>query len=175
VCGKCRGKGSYIKKECAVCDGTGVVKKTRKLDISIPPGADDGVRLRLEGEGEAAERGGRAGDLYVVLHVKTHPQFERQGTDLLVETHITFPQAAIGAEVEVPTLLSGTAKLKIPAGTQTGTVFRMKGKGIADLHGRGHGDQNVKIIVDTPDKLSKKQKELLEEFDKEGKKKGFFF
>ena len=173
TCPKCRGQGKEIKKECPMCDATGLVKKTRKIDIEIPEGAEEGTRLRVAGEGEAGEKGGPNGDLYVVIHIKQHKMFGRHGHDIFIEIPISFVTAALGGEIEVPTL-DGKAKIKIPAGTQTETVFRMKGKGIPNIRGFGTGSENVKIIVEVPTKLSSKQKKLLEEFDKGLKKKGLF-
>ena len=173
TCGKCRGQGKYIKNECAVCDATGVVKKTRKLEIKVPAGAEEGTNLRLVKEGEAGEKGAASGDLYVVIHVKEHDVFERHGDDIYVKVPIPFTIATIGGEIEVPTL-NGKAELKIPAGTQNNTIFRMKDHGIPYLHGDGRGNQNVEVFIEVPEKLSKKQKEILREFDKElKKKKGF--
>ena len=174
TCGKCHGQGKYIKNECAVCDGTGVVKKTRKLEIKIPAGAEEGTNLRVTGEGEAGEKGAEPGDLYIIIHVKEHEIFERHGDDIYAKIKIPFAVAALGGEIEVPTL-DGNAKLKIPAGTQSSTIFRMRDKGVPYLHGHGQGNQNVEVIIEVPEKLSKKQKELLKEFEKETKdKKGFF-
>ena len=174
TCRKCNGHGKYIKKECALCDGTGVVKNTRKLEIKVPAGAEEGTNLRVSGEGEAGEKGTSAGDLYIVIHIKEHETFERHGDDIYVKIPIPFTIAALGGEVDVPTL-DGKASLKIPAGTQNNTTFRMKGKGIPFLHGSGTGNQNVEVIIEVPEKLTKKQRELLEEFQKESKdKKGFF-
>jgi molecular chaperone DnaJ len=172
-CRKCNGSGQVIKNECPVCDGTGVVKKTRKLDIQIPKGAEEGIRLRVAGEGEAGEKGGPSGNLYVEIHVKLHKTFVREDDDLNIDVPISFVQAALGSEIKVPTL-EGNATLKIPAGTQTNTVFRMRGKGMPHLHDSSYGDENVKVIVQVPEKLSKRQKELLEEFEKENKGSGFF-
>ncbi|MAE42933.1 molecular chaperone DnaJ [Candidatus Woesearchaeota archaeon] len=172
TCRKCQGQGKYIKKECADCNGNGIVRKTRKIEIEIPTGAEQGTNLRVAGEGEAGEKGAETGDLYVVIYVKEHDVFERQGDDIYVKVPVSFAVAALGGEIEVPTL-SGKAKLKIPSGTQNNTVFRMKGKGIPYLHGYGTGNENVEVVVEVPKKLSKKQKELLKEFAKEGKKKGF--
>jgi len=174
TCGKCRGQGKYVKKECQICDGTGVIKKTRKLEIKIPAGAEESTNLRVAGEGEAGEKGAPAGDLYIVIHVKQHDAFERHGDDIYAKVPIPFTIAALGGEIEVPTL-DGRAKLKIPAGTQNNTIFRMKGKGIPYLHGHGTGNENVEVIIEVPEKLTKKQKELLKEFEKESKdKKGIF-
>ncbi|MBU90567.1 molecular chaperone DnaJ [Candidatus Woesearchaeota archaeon] len=174
TCGKCRGQGKYIKEECAVCDGTGVVKKTRKLEIKVPAGAEEGTNLRVVKEGEAGEKGAEPGDLYVIIYVKEHDIFERHGDDIYVKIPVPFAVAALGGEIEVPTL-DEKAKLKIPAGTQNNTIFRMKGKGIPYLHGNGTGNENVEVVIEVPEKLSKKQKELLKEFEKESKKKKGFF
>jgi molecular chaperone DnaJ len=171
TCGKCRGQGKYIKNECKICDGTGVVRKNRKLEIKVPSGAENGTNLRVSGEGEAGEKGASSGDLYIVIHVKEHDTFERQGDDIYIKTTIPFTVAALGGEIEVPTL-EGKAELKIPAGTQNNTIFRMKSKGIPYLHGSGKGNENVEVIIQVPEKLTKKQKELLRDFEKEGKKKG---
>ena len=174
TCGKCSGQGKYTKRECQICDGTGVVKKTRKLEIKIPAGAEESTNLRVAGEGEAGEKGTSPGDLYIVIHIKEHETFERHGDDIYAKVNIPFTIAALGGEVEVPTL-DGKAKLKIPAGTQNNTIFRMKGKGIPYLHGSGQGNENVEVVIEVPEKLSKKQKELLKEFEKESKsQKGFF-
>ncbi len=172
VCSKCKGQGKYIKNECSVCDGTGVVKKTRKINIKIPSGSETGTNLRITGEGEAGEKGAPPGDLYVIVHVKEHDIFERHGDDIYVKTDLPFTIAALGGEIEVPTL-KGKAELKIPAGTQSNTVFRMNGKGMPHLHGTGIGNENVEVIISVPKKLSRKQKELLKELGKESKHKGF--
>jgi molecular chaperone DnaJ len=146
--------------------------------VDVPPGVDTGNRIRLPGEGEAGSQGGPAGDLFVVIYVKSHVKFQREGNHVVYDADIDFVQAALGDEIEVPTL-DGKAKVKIPKGTQTHTTFRLKGEGIPDVHGRGKGDQYVRVIVRTPTKLSENQKELLLEFsnlDKshKGKKKRFF-
>ena len=133
--------------------------------MRIPAGVDNGSRLKLRSEGEAGFAGGPAGDLYVVIHVKEHALFVRQENDVIIEVPISFPQAALGAEVDVPTL-EGKVKVRIPAGTQSSKVLRLKGKGIVDLHGYGRGDQLVKIVVETPKRLTSRQRELLEEFAK---------
>ncbi len=176
ACRRCNGAGEIVKNICETCEGYGRVKKSKKLEIEIPAGVEDRMRLRVAGEGEAGERGGPHGDLYVLIHVKEHKIFKRVGNDIGIEAPITFAEASLGTIIEVPTL-EGTAKLKIPAGTQPGIIFRMKGKGIPDVHGYGTGSQNVKVIVQVPEKLTKKQKELLKQFDKEAgnkKKKRFF-
>ena len=174
VCKKCHGEGTIITKPCKECRGTGRIEQSRKIDIKVPAGVEDGMRLRISGEGEAGERGNPSGDLYVVVHVKKHNTFERDEDDVILKVPISFSLAALGGEIDVPTL-DGDAKLKIPAGTQPGTVFRMRGKGLPDLHGYGKGDQNVVVDVEVPKKLNKKQKDLLKQFDKTiKKKKGFF-
>jgi len=175
TCGRCRGQGKIIKTHCAECGGRGTVHKTRKIEIKIPEGAADGTNLRISGEGEAGGRGAATGDLYVVISVKPHKIFERNGNDIYVKTYVPFTTASLGGEIEVPTL-KGKASLKIPAGTQSNTVFRMRNQGIPDLHGRHTGDENVEVVISVPEKLTKKQKKLLEDFEKEGKsdKKGFF-
>jgi molecular chaperone DnaJ len=163
TCAQCRGEGNIISDPCPKCQGQGRVRKRQSLSVHIPPGVDNGSRLKLRGEGEAGFGGGSAGDLYVVIHVKEHPIFARQDNDVIVEVPISFPQAALGAEMDVPTL-DGKVKLKVPAGTQSGKVFRLKGKGFADLHGYGRGDELVKLVVETPRRLTARQRELLEEF-----------
>lgn len=163
TCGKCGGEGKVIEEECPVCDGAGRVEKNTKIEIMIPKGVEYGSKLRIKGEGEAGEKGASSGDLYVVIHIKKHDVFERKGNDIYVQVPISFVQAALGDEIIVPTL-EGEAKLKIPPGTQTSTIFRMRGKGIPNIRGYGSGDENVKVAVEVPTKLSKKQKELLEEF-----------
>ncbi len=176
TCPRCHGQGKMIKEYCPHCDGEGRIQKSRKLEVSIPAGADTGTRLRVVGEGEAGERGGPSGNLYIIIHVAEHKIFERDGTDLNIEVPLTITQVTLGCTVEVPTL-KGKSKLKIPAATQTHTIFRMKGKGIPDINGYGKGDQMVKVIVQTPEKLTKKQKTLLndlaKELDGKQKKKSF--
>jgi molecular chaperone DnaJ len=174
TCRKCHGEGNVIKKPCSECSGTGRVEKSRKIDVKIPAGVDDGMRLRISGEGEAGERGDSSGDLYVVIHVKKHDTFERDGDDINVDVPISFSLAAIGGEIDVPTL-DGEASLKIPPGTQPGTVFRMRDKGMPNVQGYGKGDQNAIVNIEVPKKLNKMQRELLMELDKTiEKKKGFF-
>ncbi|MDF9409291.1 MAG: Chaperone protein DnaJ [Pelotomaculum sp. PtaB.Bin013] len=165
TCDRCGGAGKIIDKPCPTCRGTGQVRKTRNIKINVPPGVDSGSRLRLAGEGEAGLRGGPPGDLYVYIHVKPHRIFKREGDDLILEIPVSFAQAALGDELDVPTL-DGKARLKIPEGTQTGTVFRMKGKGIPHINGYGQGDQHVRVKVITPIKLNDKQKDLLKEFNR---------
>jgi len=175
TCRTCGGTGEIVKDVCEICDGEGRVRKNNRLEIEIPAGVEEGTRLRVAGEGEAGERGGPSGDLYVLIRVKPHNIFKRKGNDIYIEVPVSFAEASLGTTIEVPTL-EGKAKLKIPAGTQPGTVFRMKGKGIYDVHGYGKGNENVMVTINVPEKLSKKQKELLKEFEKESKskRKGFF-
>lgn len=163
VCMNCNGTGQSIKEKCSTCHGQGKVKKYKTIPIKIPVGVDHGMQVRVSGQGEPGVNGGPPGDLYIVLRVKEHPFFDREGQDIYCEMPITFVQAALGDEIEVPTL-TGRVKLKIPAGTQTGTYFRIKGKGVPSARGRAQGDQHVKVKVQTPQKLNDKQKELLREF-----------
>lgn len=147
------------------CKGTGVQRHKRRIAVTVPPGVDDGTTVRLSGEGDAGLRGGSPGNLYVVLSVAKHKFFTRDGDNVLFELPINFAQAALGAEVEVPTLY-GKSKLKMPAGSQTGTIFRLKDKGIPHLHGGGRGDQLVRLLVVTPESLTKEQRRLFEELAK---------
>ncbi len=165
TCGQCRGEGTIIADPCPKCQGQGRVRKPVSLSVKIPPGVDNGSRLKLRNEGEAGFGGGPNGDLYVVVHVKEHALFVRQDNDVVIEVPVSFPQGALGAEIDVPTL-EGKIKLKVPAGTQSGKVLRLKGKGFTDLHGYGRGDQLVRIVVETPRRLTARQRELLEEFAK---------
>jgi len=160
-CPKCGGRGQIITSPCSDCSGTGRVHKTRKISIKIPPGVEDGQHLKLRGQGDVASQGGEPGDLYVVLNVLPHPQFQRADSDLLFEKPISITQATLGADVEIPTL-NGRAKLRIPAGTQTGSVFRLKGKGLPRLQGLGSGDLHVKVKIKTPSALTERQRQLLE-------------
>ncbi len=173
TCRKCKGEGKYIREECPDCDGTGIVHKRRKIKIKIPQGAEQGTNLRIGAEGEAGQRGAPSGDLYIVLHMKEHKTFERKGDDIFIKINIPFTTAVLGNEIEVPTL-KGTAKLKIPSGTQSGTVFKMKDLGIPYLHGAGKGDELIEVEIEVPKHLSSKQKKALQEFEKASKKKGFF-
>ncbi|KRG15538.1 molecular chaperone DnaJ [Lederbergia galactosidilytica] len=163
VCQYCQGTGKIIKDKCTTCDGDGKVKKRKKINVKIPKGIDEGQQMRVAGEGEPGTKGGPAGDLYVVFHVKNHEFFERDGDDIYCEMPITFAQAALGDEIEVPTLY-GKVKLKIPVGTQTGTTFRLRGKGVPNVRGYGTGDQHVQVKVITPTKLTEQQKQLLRDF-----------
>ncbi len=169
TCRNCHGSGEMIKKKCNICDGHGRIEKEKKIEITIPEGVNNGTRLRIREEGEYDKE---AGDLYVDIHVNDHKYFEREGDNIYFDMPITFTQAALGTNIEVPTL-KGKAKLKIPAGTQPGTLFRMKGKGIPNLHSGEVGDQYVKAKVIVPKNMNKKQKELLKEFSKV-ENKGFF-
>ncbi|UZH06630.1 molecular chaperone DnaJ [Heyndrickxia coagulans] len=163
VCHYCGGTGKIITDKCKTCGGTGRVKKRRKIHVKIPAGIDDGQQLRVAGQGEPGINGGPAGDLYIIFHVRPHELFERDGDDIYCEIPITFTQAALGDEIEVPTL-HGKVKLKIPAGTQSGTKFRLRGKGVPNVHGHGTGDQHVIARIVTPRKLTERQKQLLREF-----------
>ncbi|MGG1573572.1 molecular chaperone DnaJ [Fictibacillus sp. NRS-1165] len=163
VCQYCSGTGKLIKEKCGTCHGKGKVTTTKKVKVKIPAGVDNGQQIRLAGHGEPGVNGGPAGDLYVVFRVLPHEFFERDGDDIFCEMPITFAQAALGDEIEVPTL-HGRIKLKIPAGTQTGTHFRLRGKGVQNVRGRGQGDQHIQVKVLTPTKLSEKQKQLLRDF-----------
>lgn len=160
VCSTCQGQGKTIREKCGGCHGSGRVQKQRNIHLNIPAGVDDGSQLRVSGEGEAGTRGGPPGDLYVIIRVKSHEFFERDNDDIYCEVPLTFAQAALGDEIEIPTL-TGKVKLKIPAGTQTGTYFRLRGKGVPRLRGYGQGDQHVKAVVVTPTKLNDEQKEAL--------------
>ncbi len=177
-CRSCQGSGEKIEHPCNECHGRGVVRKYRKISVDVRPGVDSGNRIRLSGEGEASSSGGPPGDLVVTIYVRPHEIFQREGNHILYDAEITFAQAALGDEIEVPTL-KGKAKVKIPKGTQTHTSFRLKGEGIPDVHGRGKGDEYVRVIVKTPTKLNDRQKQLLLDFegvdkDSKGKKKRFF-
>ena len=163
TCGHCQGTGKVITDPCATCRGAGKVETESVLTVKVPPGVDTGTRLKLTGEGEPGERGGPPGDLYVVVHVQEHPIFIREDTEVICEVPISFTQAALGSTIEVPTL-DGKVKMKIPSGTQSGKVFRLRGKGIPHLNGYQRGDQHVRVTVEVPEKLSKKQRELLEQF-----------
>ena len=162
-CGRCGGEGSVLESPCGTCRGQGQVRAERTVSVKIPPGVETGTRLKITGEGEAGIRGGPSGDLYVVLTVLEHPLFARQGDDLICEIPISFIQAALGAEVEIPTL-SGRARIKIPSGTQSGTEFRIRGKGVPNVRGYGRGDLVVRVLVEVPTRLTAKQRELLEEY-----------
>lgn len=161
TCPKCRGRGQIVTSPCAECAGTGRVRRSRKINIKVPPGVEDGQHIKLRGQGDASPSGGPAGDLYVILNVLPHPRFQRRGSDLLLEMPVSITQAALGAEIEVPTL-NGLAKLRVPAGTQTGSIFRLRGKGMPRLQGLGSGDLHVGMKVRTPSALTERQRQLME-------------
>ena len=165
TCSQCRGTGKVIRDVCRTCRGEGRKERERMLEIKMPAGVDNGSRLRIAGEGEAGEMGGPRGDLYVMVHVKEHDVFERRDANLYCTIPISFTQAALGAEITVPTL-DGEEKLRVGEGTQSGSVFRIKGKGMPVLSGRGRGDQYVAVNVITPTNLSREQRRLLDEFSK---------
>jgi len=165
TCPTCHGRGQIIEKPCKVCHGAGRVQKERTLSVNIPAGVEDGTRIRLAGEGDAGMHGGPAGDLYIFLSLRPHQIFQRDGADLFCRVPISMTSAALGGEIEVPTLNGKRMKLKIPEGTQTGRQFRLKDKGMPVLNSRELGDLYIQTTVETPIKLSKKQKELLREFD----------
>lgn len=162
TCPQCKGTGQVIPDPCPTCRGEGHVRRERTLEVKIPSGVDTGTRLRIAGEGEAGSKGGPAGDLYVVLRVKEHPFFERRENHLYCSIPISFPQAALGDEIFVPTL-DGQEKLKIPEGTQSGTVFRLRGKGFPKLNGGGRGDLFIELRVSIPKKLTREQRRLIEQ------------
>ena len=165
ACNPCDGTGQILDKPCRTCRGAGRHENKSKIKLRIPAGVDTGARLRSAGNGEGGLRGGPSGDLYVVLHVRAHDIFQRDGDDLLCEVPVNFVQAALGAEIEVPTL-NGKAAIKVPAGTQPGTVFRLKGKGVKNVQGYGSGDLHVRLTVEVPTRLSHEQKAKLEEYAK---------
>ncbi len=180
TCPQCRGAGEIIKEPCGDCDGNGLVNKKKTVSLKIPAGVDSGARMRLRSEGEGGRKGGPAGDLYVVIYVEPHEFFHREGNDILCELPISFAQAALGDTLsEVPTI-HGTTELTIPKGTQTGEVFILRDEGVAFLRRNGKGDMKVIAKVHTPQKLTKRQKELLEEFESiekekdDSKEEGFF-
>lgn len=162
TCPACQGAGKIVRERCPDCHGQGRIEREKTIDLRIPPGVDSGTRLRVTGEGEAAPNGGAPGDLYVVLDVKEHPFFERRGADLYCTIPLSITQAALGTELQVPGL-NGEEKLKIPEGTQSGAVFRIKGKGLADPRGGGKGDLYYHVRVLTPSKLTREQRKLLEQ------------
>jgi molecular chaperone DnaJ len=170
TCGQCRGEGKFIPHPCGECRGFGRVRTNKKIQIKIPPGVDTGSKLRIRGEGEVGERGGPPGDLFVFLYVESHDFFSRDGDDIVCQIPISFPQATLGSEIEVPTL-NGTKNLTIPKGTESGEIFRIKGEGFPKIRGYGRGDQLIQIIVKTPKNLTKRQEELLREFEEISKKK----
>ena len=162
-CSRCGGRGKIIKEPCKDCRGSGVVRRSRKIQASVPAGIDNGQTISIRGQGHAGKNGGPAGDLLVTITVRPHELFRREGTSVLCEAPITFPQAVLGAELEIPTI-DGKVKYDIPEGTQSGTTFRLKGKGIPALNGRGRGDQYVTVYIETPRNLNREQKEALKKF-----------
>ncbi len=166
-CDACGGAGEVVRERCLECRGAGRIEGMQAIKVKVPAGVDEGMRLRLAGEGEAGVAGGPPGDLYVVVSVRAHPLFERQGVDLHCQVPITFVQAALGAEIEVPTL-EGKLLVRIQEGTQTGRTIRLKGKGLPSLRSNSRGDQLVQFFVETPTKLTRRQRELLESFAAEG-------
>ena len=163
-CQNCKGTGKIIKEPCPSCKGEGRVRKTRTIRVKIPAGIDDGQTISLRGEGNGGTQGGPAGDLYVTVYVKEHKMFKRDGQDIILEMPISFAQAALGATLTVPTV-DGKVQYDLPEGTQTGTVFRLRGSGVPSINGRGRGDQYVKVNVEIPRNLNHEQKELLRKFD----------
>jgi molecular chaperone DnaJ len=167
TCMTCQGRGQVIADPCSTCGGAGRVSKERTLSVNIPAGVEDGTRIRLAGEGEAGLRGGPSGDLYIFLSIKPHQFFQRDGADLFSRVPISLTTAALGGEIEVPTLDGKKARLKIPEGTQSGKQFRLRGKGMPVLRSHQQGDLYIQVAVETPVNLSRRQRELLEEFEKE--------
>jgi molecular chaperone DnaJ len=165
TCPKCHGSGKVIPEPCAACGGAGRIKRNKTLEVKIPAGIDNGMRIRSTGNGEPGTNGGPPGDLYVEIHIKPHPVFQREGDDLHCEMPISFSKAALGGEIEVPTL-SGKVSFTVPEGTQSGKTFRLKGKGIKGVRSGYLGDLFCHVVVETPVKLTDKQKELLREFDR---------
>lgn len=176
TCPRCNGAGQVITDPCNDCHGEGLINRNKKVSIRIPAGVDTGSRMRLSGEGEGGRRGGPSGDLYVVIHVDEHEHFQRDGQTIYLRLPVSMVRAALGCEADVPTI-HGSAKLKIPAGAQSGERFTLRGEGVPSLRGSGKGDMVVEIQVQTPTKLTKEQNELLREFDelsKEREEEGFF-
>ena len=164
TCPRCHGSGKMVATPCGTCQGAGRVKNQKTLSVKIPAGVDEGDRIRLSGEGEHGVSGGPSGDLYVVIHIKAHQVFTREHSDLHCEMPVSFTTAALGGEIEIPTL-DGHAKIKIPQETQSGQVFRLRGKGIKGLRSSGHGDLMCHVVVETPVRLTERQKELLRELE----------
>jgi len=168
TCGQCNGQGSILRTPCRTCRGAGSTSEMREIKVKVPAGVDEGSRLKLRGEGEAGYQGGPTGDLYVVLSVERHPLFERAGRDLVCDLPVSMVQAALGDKLDVPTL-DGVVKMPIPPGTQSGRLFRLRGKGAPDVRGGPAGDQIVRVIVEIPAKLTREQKDLLKRFEQAGK------
>jgi molecular chaperone DnaJ len=163
-CPACGGRGSVLEDPCRACRGEGRVDRMQTVTFDIPAGVDTGTRIRLAGKGEAGQRGAPPGDLYIFLHVRPHPVFQREGTTLMTRVPVSFTTAALGGCVEIPDLDGSSTRLEIPAGIQSGTQLRLRGKGMPVLQGRGRGDLVVEIVVETPTRLSRRQREILEEF-----------
>lgn len=161
TCSRCGGEGKIVEQACSSCRGQGYVRVTRKIDVKIPPGVDNNSQLRIKGEGEAGTAG--KGDLYLLIGVKQHQIFIRQGSDVVMELSVSFVRAALGAEVDVPTL-NGRVKMKIPSGTQSGRIFRLRGKGMPDLHGYDRGDELVRVMIEVPTNLTAEQRKILEDY-----------
>jgi molecular chaperone DnaJ len=168
TCPTCQGIGRVIKDPCDTCSGAGRVRKDKTLSVNVPAGVDDGTRIRLAGEGEAGVRGGPTGDLYIFLSVAAHRIFQRDGTHIYCRIPIPMTTAALGGSIEVPTIGGGRARVTIPGGTQAGKQFRLAGKGMPVLRGSGRGDMYIQVVIETPVNLSKRQKELLKDFEGEG-------
>jgi molecular chaperone DnaJ len=167
VCPTCQGRCEIIDDPCKACMGNGRVTRERQLSVNVPSGVEDGTRIRLSGEGEAGGRGGPAGDLYIFLEIKPHSIFQRDGADLFCRVPLSFPTAALGGEIEVPNLDGGKSKVTIPPGTQTAKQFRLRGKGMPVLRAKDVGDLYIQVVVETPQNLTRRQRELLQEFEKE--------
>ena len=165
TCPTCQGRGETIEDPCQTCRGTGRITKERTLSVSSPPGVEDGTRIRLAGEGEAGLRGGPAGDLYIFLSIKPHEFFQRDGADLFCKVPVSMTTAALGGNIDVQTLDGNTSRVKIPDGTQTGKQFRLRGKGMPVLRSQQAGDLFIQVAIETPQNLSRRQRELLEEFE----------
>lgn len=180
TCPTCAGQGRVVRNPCRICQGTGTVQRERTLDVQVPAGVEDGTRIRLAGEGEAGGPGAPPGDLYVHVGVRAHPIFQRDGANIFCRVPLRMSQAALGAEVEVPAIDGSKARVKIPPGTQTGEQFRLRGKGFSVLRSAARGDMYIQVAVETPQQLTRRQRELLEEFETEATAKshpeseGFF-
>jgi molecular chaperone DnaJ len=172
TCPTCAGSGRTVRNPCRVCSGAGTVPREKTLSVQIPAGVEDGTRIRLSGEGEAGGRGAQPGDLYVHVAIRPHPIFQRDGANIFCRVPLRMSQAALGGEIEVPTIDGSAAKVKIPAGTQTGEQFRLRTKGFSVLRSAQRGDMYIQVAVETPQNLSKRQRELLEEFESEATAKG---
>ncbi|MEO1505057.1 MAG: molecular chaperone DnaJ [Pseudomonadota bacterium] len=168
TCPTCGGRGTIIKSPCTVCNGAGTVQRERSLNVQIPKGVEDGTRIRLAGEGEPGARGGTPGDLYIFVSIKQHPLFKRDSSDLLCEIPVPFTTAALGGSIEVPTIDGGRTRVAVPAGSQSGKQLRLRNKGMPTLRGARTGDLYLEILVETPQNLTSKQKDLLKQFEAEG-------